>query len=162
MAGASKWIKNEAIKVLPAIIYFCIAFNLVHFSVGLLLASYDIRYFSYLEMTIAALVVGKIIVIVEKFPFIDAFPDKPLIYNIFWKTFIYVSAVLIFRIVDNSIRLLLDHRANEIGKILLIKLSSPVFWSTQIGVSIFFVFYIIFTEISNAIGNKKMWRLLFG
>ena len=30
-------------------------------------------------------------------PFINKFPDKPLIYNIVWKTFIYQLAVLLAR-----------------------------------------------------------------
>ena len=33
--------------------------------------------------------------------FMNRFPDKPLIYNIVWKTFMYILATLVVRYVEN-------------------------------------------------------------
>ena len=44
--------------------------------------------------TVAALLIAKVVLITDKFPFINRFPDKPLMYNVVWKTVIYVVAAL--------------------------------------------------------------------
>lgn len=35
--------------------------------------------------TAAALLVATIVLIADKFPFVNRFPDKPLMYNVVWK-----------------------------------------------------------------------------
>ena len=51
----------------------------------------------------AALLVAKIVLITDKFPFVNRFPDKPLIYNVVWKTAIYVAASLLVHYLEHLI-----------------------------------------------------------
>jgi hypothetical protein len=82
-------IKQEFLKVLPPTIFFFFAFNIVAITTVLMLKGQGIEITSILGATILALVVGKVVLIADHMPFINKFPDKPLIYNIVWKTFIY-------------------------------------------------------------------------
>ena len=43
-----------------------------------------------ISIAVAALILGKAVLIADMLPFINRFPHKPLIYNIAWKTVIYL------------------------------------------------------------------------
>ncbi len=159
-----QWIKKEIISIIPAIIYFAIAFNLIYIATGLMLAPGTKRTFSQLTVTIGALVVGKVLLIANSFPFIDLFPNKPLIYNITWKFFFYNFCVILFWIIEKTIHgCLIEH--DSIGLIqreLLRDFNSPIFWSAQIGLWMVFLVFIVFRELMLAIGKKKTITMLFG
>ena len=44
---------------------------------------------SSISIAVAALILGKAVLLADMLPLINRFPDKPLIYNIAWKTVIY-------------------------------------------------------------------------
>ena len=99
-----RYVKDEIIHLLPAIIYFAVSFNLFHFAQGLLMRPGDIRYTSYLGATLGAILAGKVIFIAESMPFINLFPDKPIFYNISWKFLVYSIFVLLVQVMDNVIQ----------------------------------------------------------
>jgi hypothetical protein len=41
------------------------------------------------QVTVASLILGKAVLLADMLPFINRYPDKPLAYNIAWKTVIY-------------------------------------------------------------------------
>ncbi|MDR3477433.1 MAG: hypothetical protein P4M14_05310 [Gammaproteobacteria bacterium] len=158
-----KWFKEESIRVLPAIIYFVIAFNLIHFTTSLSLREGDVRYLSYFSVTFAALIVGKVLILVNYLPFINAFPNRPLIYNIIWKFCIYCLFFLLVRLLhifihgyfnEGSADLAYQHVAQEFV--------SPVFWSGQMWLMLVFFVFIVFSELFSALGKEKVKHLLFG
>lgn len=158
-----KWIEEEVIHALPAIIFFIITFNIIMFTHNLILESHGLHRGSYLAATIGALIVGKLLIIVNAFPFINAFPNKPLIYNIVWKSFVYSSAALLYRIIDLLIQLLRSHQTWLIAfKHFKQQLESPVFWSIQIWLLMLFLIYVVFSEFTRVIGKTKVIKLLLG
>ncbi len=161
MKGILKFIKEEILLVIPAIIYFCIAFNLIFFTIGLSLRPGSPRYLSYLSVTIMALAAGKIILIVDALPFINAFPKKPLIYNISWKFFIFATVIFLVSVADNLIELRMKHGSFALAfQYVSHELSSPLFWSGQIWLFLTFLIYIIFSEFNRAVGRGKIIRML--
>lgn len=97
MTNILQKIKHEFLKVLPTMIFFLVAFNIVAITSAQMLREHGIEVRSILGATILALVVSKVILLVDHLPFVNKFPDKPLIYNIVWKTFLYMLAVLLAR-----------------------------------------------------------------
>ena len=89
-------LKEEFFKILPPTIYFFVALHLVMFIRVLMLEGTGLSPFSSASIAVTALVLGKAVLIADMLPLINRFPDKPLIYNIAWKTVIYllISAVL--------------------------------------------------------------------
>ena len=158
-----QWVKTEIIRVIPAIIFFAIAFNLINFTEGLIRAPGQPRYYTYLGVTISALVMGKVLLIVDSFPFINAFPNKPLIYNITWKFFIYSFFVLLIRLVENFIDLVYKLKNFSVAsQHLQTELQYPIFWSTEMWLLSLFVVYVVATEFIRAIGRKKVIEMLLG
>lgn len=165
MRALCQWLKMEILKVLPAIIFFAISFNLVNFTERLTLRPFEITnaYTSYLTATIGALLVGKLIIIVNCFSFINAFPHKPLIYNILWKLFIYGLLTLLFRMMDDYIHIYwLDGSSSAAYHYVSAKLISPFFWAIQLWILMLFAVYITANEFFSAIGKDKIIKLLLG
>src|SRR5713101_6745856 len=99
-------IKHEFLQILPPTIFFFFAFNIIGITTVLILRGRGIQISSILTATVLALIVAKVILVADHLPFINKFPDKPLIYNIAWKTFIYMLAVALARYLEEIIPLL--------------------------------------------------------
>ncbi len=157
------FLKEEFIKVIPAIIFFAIAFNLIVFTDNLLLHNRQMPQESYLTATFAALVVGKFLLIVNQFGFVNLFPQKPLIYNISWKIFIYGSLALLFRIVEKLFDFSFEyHHSKTITQHLANLMESPNFWAMQMWIFILFIVYVVACEFIRVLGAEKVKTLLLG
>src|SRR5215813_5376056 len=85
-------LKHEFYEVLPPTIFFLISFHIVVIDRRLMLREYGLPLSSMAGATVAALLVAKVVLITDKFPFVNRFPDKPLMDNVVWKTVIYTAA----------------------------------------------------------------------
>lgn len=158
-----KILKNEIIRFLPAIIFFLVFFNLIAFTENLMMRSNRSVYFSYGVATVGALVVGKFLLIVNSLPYINLFPNKPLIYNISWKFLIYGLLALLFRILEKLVELTFKfENTSIIYAHLKTMLASPIFWAIQIWVLMLFTAYIVACELIEALGKKDVEVILFG
>lgn len=157
------WAKEEIILATPGIIFFAITFNLINLTEKLMFKPIGYGYVSFTTATIGALVVGKLIIIANSLPFINAFPNKPLIYNIVWKFFIYGSLTLLFRVLEKGWHLAFHYdNMTIVLQLLKVTLSSPSFWAVQIWVLMLFAIYIVFSEYIRCLGKKKVLQLLLG
>src|SRR5215468_4466605 len=88
-------VKHEFLEVLPPTIFFLITFHIVLIDRALMLREYGLQVSSMATAAVMALLVAKVVLVADKLPFINRFPQKPLIYNVVWKTGIYVAASLV-------------------------------------------------------------------
>ena len=70
-------ISEEIRLVIPPTVFFAVAFNLIVFSMNLLLAQYLLHLGSFLLATTAALVVGKAVLVADKMPVLRRFDGAP-------------------------------------------------------------------------------------
>jgi len=96
-------------------------------------------------------------------PLINRFPDKPLIYNIAWKTVIYllISAVI------HYLERLSDFWRETGGFVagnqkLLSEIIWPHFWAIQIILFVLIAAYCMVHELVRVIGKEKVLRIFFG
>ena len=82
MDGLWHWFKHEFREVLPPTIFFLISFHIVVIDRRLMLREYGLPLSSIGGATVAALLIAKVVLITDKFRFINRFPYKPLIYNV--------------------------------------------------------------------------------
>ena len=97
------FIAKEFREILPALIYFMIAFHVLAITQALLLQRYGIEPAASVAATIMALIVAKAILVADALPLIDRFPDRPLIWNVVWKTLIYGLVAFAFRYLEEWI-----------------------------------------------------------
>src|SRR5678816_2237652 len=97
-------LKKEFFELLPPTIYFFVALHIVAFIRELMLEGTGLKPSSSISIAVAAFVLGKAVLIADMLPLINRFPNKPLIYNVAWKTVIYllISAVIHYleRLID--------------------------------------------------------------
>ncbi|HKE38285.1 MAG TPA: hypothetical protein VKG21_00470 [Casimicrobiaceae bacterium] len=156
-------LKEEFFKVLPPTIFFFVALHIVSVVRILIAKGTQFQPLSTMSIAVAALILGKAVLIADMLPPINRYPDKPLIYNVIWKTAIYllVSAVIHYaeRLIDFS---------REAGGIaagnakLLAEIVWPHFWATQIILLVLILMYCTGRELVRVIGREKVLRLFFG
>ena len=96
--------------LLPATIYFFIAFNLIVFTTNLLVHDYWFQLAGFLLASTSALVVGKAVLLADKLRLIDRFRGAPLIQPIIYRTVFYAVVVLFVRLLERLIHLVFDER----------------------------------------------------
>jgi len=158
-----RWAEHEIYTAIPAFIFFLLTFNLLHYSCVLLLGPDHVRFTSYLGATIGAVFAAKIIIIVRNLPYINAFPHKPLIYNISWKLLIYGFFVLLVQILDFLFRRMFHHETLILAiQQLQVELTNPLFWGTQILILFLFLIYLTLSELGRVLGPKQFRKMMLG
>jgi hypothetical protein len=87
-----KALKRDYLEILPPAVFFFIAFTLSLITKKLVLSEYGISWTGFGTAFVGAALIGKVVLIVDKLPFVNRFPDRQLIYNASWKCLIYVLA----------------------------------------------------------------------
>src|SRR5215469_2171602 len=96
-------LKEEFFAVLPPTVFFFVALHIVAFIRVLMLKGTGLPVMSSISVTIAALVLGKAVLIADMMPIINRYPEKPLVYNIAWKTVIYLLVSLLVHYLERLI-----------------------------------------------------------
>ena len=103
MSKLSAKIKEEFLEILPPTIFFFAALHIVAFIRVLMLEGTGIAPATSATVTIAALVLGKAVVIADMLPFINRFPEKPLLHNVAWKTAIYLAVAALVHYLERLV-----------------------------------------------------------
>jgi hypothetical protein len=118
---------------------------------------------STISIAVAALILGKAVLIADMLPAINRYPNKPLAYNVAWKTVIYWLMATLLHYVER----LIDF-ARQAGGIvagnqkLLAEIVWPHFWAVQIILFVLILAYCTARELVRVIGREKILRLFFG
>jgi|SRR5262245_19073250 len=156
-------LKHEFFEVLPPTIFFMITFNIVLLDRALMLREYGFRLTSVAAATVMALLVAKVVLIADKLPFINRFPEKPLIYNVVWKTIIYVAASLFVHYLEHLIPLWWrSGDLAEANRELWGEIVWPHFWAIQLWLTVLIFVYCAMRELIRVIGRERIVHMFFG
>ena len=156
-------VKHELGEAIPPAVFFFIAFHVIAFTRALMLQEYGIRTSTFVAVTIAALVIAKVVLIVDLVPFVNRFPEKPLIYNVLWKTAIYQVAALLVRYIEHLIPFVREHGDLALANHhLLDKVVWPHFWFIQIWLLVLFFLYCTMRELIRVLGRERVRAIFFG
>ena len=156
-------LKEEFFALLPPTIYFFVALHIVAFVRVLMAKGSHFEPLSTISIAVAALILGKAVLIADMLPLINRFPNKPLIYNIAWKTVIY----LLLSAVIHYLERLIDFWRETGGFVagnqkLLSEIIWPHFWAIQIILFVLIAMYCTMHELVRVIGREKVLRIFFG
>ena len=116
-----------------------------------------------ISIAIAALIFGKAVLIADMLPIINRFPHKPLIYNIAWKTLIYLLISLVIHYLERLVDFWRQAGGFFAGnQKLLAEIVWPHFWAIQIILFMLVAMYCTMHELVRVIGKEKAMRIFFG
>jgi hypothetical protein len=155
---------REIKEVIPPTVFFFIGFNLILLTKRLMLAEYLIAYAGFLVATTGALIVGKVVLIADKMPFLRRFDHAPLAYPILFKTLIYTALVAVARLLEALIHYLI--RGGTLGKggfveEVLGNFSWSRFIAIQLWIAVLFLIYVSAHELNELFGDGELFRVLF-
>jgi hypothetical protein len=151
------WLKKQLIHILPVFLFFLVSFSWINISVCLLLERAGYSPFTFVEIAIAALLVTKILLVLDNLPFTNLFRDKPLIYTIAWKTILYWAITLVVRMAVRATPYLLKGEFDEFFFVM----RWPLFVTVQAFYFTLFFIFVTGRELTSAIGPQKMRKILF-
>jgi len=156
-------LKEELLKVLPPTIFFFVALHIVAVVRTLMAEGTGYTPLSTMSILVAALILGKAVLIADLLPAINLYPHKPLAHNVAWKT-------LIYWLIAGAIHYLerLYEFARAAGNIvagnekLLAEMVWPHFWAVQIILVVLILMYCTGRELVRLIGGSTVLRIFFG
>jgi hypothetical protein len=158
-----KKLKEEFFKILPPMIFFFVALHIVAVVHVLMLKRTGISPSSSVSIAVAALILGKAVLIADMLPFVNRFPNKPLIYNVAWKTVIYWLISVAIHYVERVIEFWRQTGSFGAGnEKLLAEIVWPHFWAIQIILLVLIAMYCTMHELVRVIGREKVLRIFFG
>ena len=163
MSNVIETIKEEFRAMVPPTLYFFVILHIVALIRSLMVKGTGITLDTTTSVTIAALVLGKSVLIAEMMPFIRPFAGKPLIWNVAWKTVVYFLVALVIHYLEH----LYDYWKLAPGFVaanekLLSTIVWPHFWAIQLLLSVLILGYCIMSELIRAIGADQVRTLFFG
>ena len=156
-------LRHEFAQVIFPAVFFFITFILIAYTRDLMMMQYGIRVSTVVTAAFGALIVAKVVVVVDMMPFMNLFPDRPLIYNVIWKTSIYMIATLVVRYVENLAPFFFDSwdfalANHQLGEAII----WTRFWATQIWLLVLFLIYGALRELIRVLGRERVTHLFFG
>ena len=157
------FLKKEFLEMLPPTIFFFVVFQFVVISRSVLGAELDISMVTSAAAVIGALIVGKSILVADALPLFKWFRDHRLIYNVVWRTALYMSIIVIFQMLEELIPLASKYGGfASASEHLIADVDWLRFWATHIILVVFLAFYSFATALIDVVGNDRFLAVFFG
>jgi hypothetical protein len=156
-------IKEELLAMLPPTIFFFLTLSLVALLRMLMTKGTGLPLSTPIQVAVGALILGKAVLIADMLPVINRYPDKPLAYNVAWKTAIYILAAAVIHYLER----LVDFWREAGGFIagnekLLAEIVWPHFWAVHLLLSVLIFQYCVMHELVRVMGATKIRAMFFG
>jgi hypothetical protein len=155
-------LKEEFMKMVPPTLFFFIALHVIALVRALMTRGQGLPPASSAQIALSALILGKAVLIADLLPAINRFPEKPLAYNVAWKTGIYFVLASLIHYLER-----LYDATKEAGSVaagnarLLAEMVWPHFWAIQIVIFVVILNYCAIRELGRALGEERIFRLFF-
>jgi hypothetical protein len=155
-------LKEEALAMVPPTIFFFVALHLIALVHALMTQGTGVPVTSSAQIALAALIVAKAVLLADLWPPINRFPQRPLIYNVAWKTAIYYVAASLIHYLER----LFDFSREAGGVVagnrrLLAEMIWPHFLAIQIILLSIIFAYCVIRELGHALGEDKVFSMFF-
>src|SRR5499427_8154247 len=156
------WWLAQVKHALPPTIFFLVGFNLILWTKRLILQEHGIDFSGFFTATVAALLVGKAVLVTDNLPFMRRFDGAPMIQPILFKSAIYWLCVFIVRLAEEFVRFVAAGGAiADFGDHLVNHFSLARFLSIQIWLMVLFLAYVTIHELNELFGDGELYRLFF-
>jgi len=159
---AVTWWLAQVKHALPPTIFFFVGFNLILLTKRLILQEQGVEFSGFFTAIVAALLVGKAVLVTDNLPFMRRFDGAPMIQPILFKSAIYWLCVLIVRLAEEFVHFVASGGAmTDFGGHLVDHFSLARFLSIQIWLMVLFLVYVTIHEVNELFGDGEVYRLFF-
>lgn len=163
MSKLSAKVKEEIEALIPPILFFFISLHVLMLIHSLMLKGTGVSVNASISVAIAALILGKAVLLADLLPFVNRFPDHPLAYNIAWKTLLYAVVATLIHYIER----LIDYWKQAGGFVagnerMLSEMVWSRWWAVEIMIVVLIFGYCTIREFARAIGEDKARRMFFG
>jgi len=161
MVGIWSFLRREMRAALPATVFFLVAFHMIAVTRAAALEDAGLTVGDTALATVGALIVAKAILVVEGLPLAGWFAHRR-IYSVLWKALLFGLVALLFRLVEEAVRL-----AASTGSLAALArigeaVTLPHVLVVQMWLFALLVLYCLAAELLRALGPPEARRLLFG
>ena len=147
---------------MPPTIFFFVGFNFIVFTTNLLLANYAVAVSSFMLATVAALVVGKAVLVANAMPYLRRYDRAPLIQPILYKSAFYWVVVFFARLLERFVHFSIEgNLPADFIPYLRTTFSWHRFSAISLWIFVLFLIYVTAQEISHLFGPGELRRLFF-
>jgi hypothetical protein len=159
---ATTWWLVQVKHALPPTIFFLVGFNLIIWTKRLILQEHGVEFSGFFAAIVAALLVGKAVLVTDNLPFMRRFDGAPMIQPILFKSAIYWLCVLIVRLAEEFVHFVASGGAiADFGDHLVNHFSLARFLLIQIWLMVLFLVYVTIREVNELFGDGEVYRLFF-
>src|SRR5262249_9796055 len=155
---------REMHELLPPTIFFFLTFNLMLFTKKLILEEYRVEFDSFIIATVSALIVGKVVLVIEPMSFLRRLDHRPLVYPILFKALVYTVLFSVVRLIEPFIHYLVAGgvigRGGFIEEVLG-KFSWAHFMYVQLWVLLLFVTFFTMRELNSLFSEGELVKIFF-
>jgi len=156
------FILKELREVVPPTLFFAVGFNLIVFTTDLILADYLLKFGSFIVATMAALVVGKAVLVANAMPFLRRFDRAPLIRPVLFKTLVYWLVVFVVRFLEKLIEYFISGGSpSGIPDYVVTHFTWHRFAAVQIWIFVLFLVYTSVAELNARLGEGELRKIFF-
>ncbi len=162
MSKAMTVVKNELRELLPAMLFFLVAFHMMSITKAVILTDYHITTTSSTVATVSALIVAKTILLLDHTALARLFSNR-LLYNLLWKTLLFGTVAVCLRQVEELIPVMIKH--GDIGAAIRAVISNIPTARFAIIHMWLYVMLLIYSSASEAVrmlGRPGAWAILWG
>lgn len=163
MKRVGSFLAEELRQAFPPTCFFLIVFHIAAFNRALMEETYGITPESSAAATIMALIMGKVILVVNRLRIVNRFSGRPLVIPILWKAAIFGILGSVLQILEEGVPL--AYRLHSISKgaeRLLQEMVWPKFLANHILLLIWLLIYCMAVELIREYGARNMKQLFFG
>jgi len=161
-AAVARWATGELLRILPTVLFFFIALMLILALLKLFISQYSIEFYAFSKAAIGALILGKVVVLMDWAESGRRVSTHPRIVVIAGKTLIYGAAVLALGIGErmiHSYRRTGDFR--DAASLVIANANLDRFLGCVLLISLVVSAYLTMEEINRAMGKGALYALFF-
>jgi len=154
---------HEAKKAIPPTLFFLVVFHLTVIIRHLDESGLGITAARSGPATVAALILGKIYLLMDERPFANRFKNRPLILGTLWKTIIYWSIATVATALEEILPAWFHLRDLQTAVAEVSQhFTLPIFVANHLILLVSIFIFSALSELTRAIGARKVWQLFFG
>lgn len=154
------WVWKEFKEMLPAVCFFLVTFHMIALTKAVVLSSHGVTALKASMATIAAMMVAKAILVVDKLPIANLF-DSVVWHNVIWRTFLFYVVAMAFHLLESTVSFYLQPGSNTF---VLSEVMEWVSWQhfavVQMWLISLLVLFTLVREIVQIVGHDQIVRLI--